>query len=80
MKQARELGAVLVGERLYHGTAEQLVCALIELGDRLYCFEGLLVFAFEAVQALDHFLETQFDAGRHARRIEKISKFEAEGM
>ena len=26
------------------------------------------------------FLETEFEAGRHARRIEKIAKFEAEGI
>ena len=26
------------------------------------------------------FLETQFEGGRHSRRIEKISKFEAEGL
>ena len=61
VKLARQLGAVLVGERLHHGPPKELVGALSELGDDLGCLEGLLVDTFEAVQARDDVFQTQLN-------------------
>ena len=61
MKRARQLGAVLVGQRLHDGATEELVRALIELRDCLDGFEGPLIRAFEAIQARGDLFQTQFD-------------------
>ena len=69
MKLTRELGAVLVGQRLHQRAPEELVGALIELRDRVHCFERSLVVAFEAIQARDDVFQTQLDEAHLVRRL-----------
>src|SRR5262249_20380902 len=52
MKCAQHLGDRLAGPSLNPGLCEELIGALVELGDGRHCFEWLLVGALEAVETL----------------------------